>query len=692
MKDIYLFDYNIVAKLDPDYKQYLTYEKPLYAGDELTPFTPVPSALDTPTVVLRRNTPSGETLTDNDVDVVNLVSNTNIRSETPIDKPIHIMRAETSTKPGPRVLYLKPEFVNHKLNGRKICSPQFQLCPPKNVLAPGSVMYEDKKRWSINALDKDRYQDVVHLNKSSVSISGDKIRHVDTAYWFHRIKNVTSEKKAHTKMLVYNKKTKQLYKLYTVKVNSSKTAKRYKYTINNVLMNYRLCTTHLVISSYISSKFVEEIEKVVKQDVPDAFTPSTTDQLCAYSLEMLVLQHKLGKRIDWIDKILYLKASETIHYVFGHNVGYDVSHTYSKSKHRAKISKFIPHLKKYTNYTALIEAVFGHLYHKTMLKLVPLNIELGACELLLHHIKEHTLPKTMFHLLQATLNSKLEVDDKRRILQGMYHILWDTNEVNPSIMDAWVVTALRFVKKGIKPPSTYTWRDMYGMASRYHVRIRPRKFNVREDIQILHDRLVALQNRDDQIVRQYRNKPFLPFTHPDKLYDGFQFVFLGTPEALREEGVLMHHCVGGYVHRCLSGRSIIFSMQKDGVRYVTVEITGTTYIVLQQYTINDNLVRNDEIHNIIEKWEKDVIELHKDEEITYHGLCTPSDAVPISSSDVVPIPRPAVANYNVVNTPPIERPIPLPAAPVPIIATAREEVRNQINTLMARINAIQQPI
>lgn len=630
MKDVYVFDYNIVVKLDPSYRQYLTEERPQEKNIIEIMTAPVAPAVQ---VTLRERTPDGASLTDADMSVINEVSATNVRPPKPVNSSgRHLPRERdeakiSSPKSRAPTLYLKPEFSNSKLNGRKICSPRFQLRPPKIVLSPGSVMYEDKKIWTIASTGHDFNQDAVLLNKSSISISGDKIRFVSSAYWFDRVKNVTSERSANTKILVYNKKTKQLYKLYKVKVTSPGTRRRYKYIINGVLMNYQLCTTHLVITNYIADKFVKEIEKVVRRDVPDAYTPPLDPKLpCfAYTLEMLILQHKLGKRVDWINKDLYMRVSEILHYTFGHNAGYEAPHEESIKSHKKKISKFIPHLRKYTNYTALMEGAFGHLYHKLLLKILPFNLDMGSFELIAYSLKNNFMSKPVRHLLHAVLNSMLDRDSKRRALIGIYSVLYNMDNHDTSITETWVTIALRFVKNSVEPPSNYIWKDMYEMAARYHVRIRPRKFNDMEDIQILHDKLVAIQNRDRDIARKYRDRVFLHFDHPDKLYDGFQFTFLGTPAALREEGVLMHHCVGGYAHRCISGHSIIFSMKNDDVRYITVELDGKTYKVRQKYTINDNLVSNDTICNIIEAWEKDIVKMHKDDEESYYDLCNPSN-------------------------------------------------------------------
>lgn len=52
-----------------------------------------------------------------------------------------------------------------------------------------------------------------------------------------------------------------------------------------------------------------------------------------------------------------------------------------------------------------------------------------------------------------------------------------------------------------------------------------------------------------------------------------EVVALASPEQLVEEGKVMGHCVGSYVHSCLDGKAFIFSVRrKDGLRLGTAEL------------------------------------------------------------------------------------------------------------------------
>jgi len=639
MKNTYVFDYNVIAKLDPSYRQYLMdinqYDEEENVHRRINQI--VQRAVDT---IEPDDNPA---FTKDDRDIINLVSNTNsnVSTSTPRDR---YNFEEIETPEIPETLILKPELEYHEPTDQKMCPPQFQLCPPKNVLGPGSRIYEDKKVYTMTACGVGTNPDTVILHKKSISISGDKIRYVRVSYWFDRVRNITSEQSPQNKMLTYNKKTRNLYKIYKVK---SGTKNRYKYVIHGVLMNYMLCAAHISGDNYIVRKFVEEIEKAVKCDVPDVYTPLLSYEMTsnwAYPVELLVLQHKLGKRVDWIDQALYIKASAILHNKFfltKDGLVSESDHDLLNKVHRSKIRKFIPHLRKYTNYTSLIESIFGKLYTKILLKLMPYDPDIIVYTHIASHINEKSMPKTIHHLLHAIINSDLDNSNKRHALGSIYNALNDTAEGRPDITDKWAVTALRFIKKGQPPPTVYMWRDMYNMAERYHVRVRPRKFNDLDDVLQFHTHLVAIQTRDRQVLVKYKHKNFLTFDAPSKLYSGFQFKFIGTPAALVEEGVVMHHCVGGYVDRCLSGHSLIFSMRKDDVGYVTIELNGGTYQVRQQYTIGDSLVNNSDICGIINAWQRDVVKMHKDDKESYYELCNPSNKPLINDdSAATPIDNP----------------------------------------------------
>jgi len=125
------------------------------------------------------------------------------------------------------------------------------------------------------------------------------------------------------------------------------------------------------------------------------------------------------------------------------------------------------------------------------------------------------------------------------------------------------------------------------------------------------------------MIRNYAGVIFREFVIPEDEYSGFTFVQLRTTEELVNEGQTMHHCVGGYSHRCVDGHSIIFSMKKGDRGYVTIELDGTNipYNIRQKYTIDDVQITSGFALELINKWLDDVRELHTEDKMTYAQEC-----------------------------------------------------------------------
>jgi len=71
-----------------------------------------------------------------------------------------------------------------------------------------------------------------------------------------------------------------------------------------------------------------------------------------------------------------------------------------------------------------------------------------------------------------------------------------------------------------------------------------------------------------------------------------------------EESEDMHNCVFGYVNRCNTGNTIIFSVKADDTRVVTLEIAkyNKEYRIVQAREKYNKKVSNNETKNIIRIW------------------------------------------------------------------------------------------
>jgi hypothetical protein len=192
---------------------------------------------------------------------------------------------------------------------------------------------------------------------------------------------------------------------------------------------------------------------------------------------------------------------------------------------------------------------------------------------------------------------------------------------NAEFIDPWIKLCRRLIDELGIGMDWRTFRDTMRMAERFRLRVRVNKFKSAVEVYELHQRLVQYQNRDNGILNDFAHETFLPFAHPTEEYEGFRFEFLDTAKKLVDEGRSMHHCVGGYAYRCVNGSSIIFSMRKGDRSYITIELNGSTLSIVQKYTIGDNVVNNEAINEVVDKWHKDVLKLHKDDDCSYAIIC-----------------------------------------------------------------------
>lgn len=547
-----------------------------------------------------------------------------------------------------------------------------QLPPPKCVLDIGSELYFPSSiGWHMSyQVTGNSYKDnSVDLIKTKVNEKDDKIQLVKAVYWFNQKKNVISDRSGRFKCLTYNKKTRNLYYIFRgLKSTIARgTSKRYKSNVRGVLLDRMTITTALSGSPMIMIKsFVDIAEKAVLKDVPDAYVPirqlpkprkhwksvgfrmvvdtQTLDEreFLQTKLLTLLLQHKANARLDWLNPNVLSNVSKLIsiqgfeEQVTGVNRSSELEykdHTrHCRNEHIKRRRKIVPTLKRNKSLKALTKAVCGEFYAKILVKLMnSVDIDSQSWINIMKILHYGRMPKFLYHWLSNLLNDGIKGNE---ILESVILEILKTHgdlnitnkverERNITIIELWVKTSKRFLKQGGFTNTWFTWRDMYRMADRMNIRLRPNKFKDEQDVNRQHDLLSELTNRDRSMLRDYADVTFKEFAIPDEEYDGFTFVQLQTAHDLIHEGKTMHHCVGGYADRCVSGRSIIFSMRKGDRGYVTIELDGTSlpYHVHQKYSIDDVYVTNESTLELINKWLEDVNELHKEDVVPYDRKC-----------------------------------------------------------------------
>jgi hypothetical protein len=705
----WIFDYNVVAHLDPDYTQYLddTRNQTRKIVDDRCQQLGISIRLPDTRVRYRmelaeqRRQQHGREVrlafnheyTEFEQDVIDLMT-TNKQEESAntftensdydaeFYDPAHIAEdlkkefdEDTFQKHTrnhllyvPYYYKLKSEYKNPpKVEMDKYIGPELQLMPPKTVLDVGSqIVYETGIYHGINETSYADASVLINRCKFTKDKKDGKIRLIYSSYWFDRINNATHEIKDHFNMATYNPKTKQMYiRKYEAKKTRGDRV-RYKVVLHNCGINMVHISSLLLrveaLCPEIGNKFVRAIFEAVQADVPDVwvdydrvFLPqwitspekqewenrSTARDFVMYQLGHLVLEHKIGRPIPWLDIDTYHIMTRMYE-----DRALDTEQEYCDGRiheitdlmkvRKKRIGKLIANLKKHNNFTSMVQTLLGAVYSKQTMQFIKIfQNDAGVHEIinLNRLMNDDEAPKICKHFISSTLNklSKCWIprNEKAFAKSAIDYII---DSVRPHGQrgrrspwtESYVKLCSRFINvddgklQGV--PTWYTWEDMMTMANQIHVRVRPNKFKDARDVRILHDMLADRHRRDQTAIRKYKHQPFLEFDHPEKEYNGFVFEFLSTAEELVHEGTVMHHCVASYADRCLAGNSLIFSMRKDDKSFVTIELNGRNYDIMQKYTIADNVITNMKVLDLINKWHRDIIEMHKNDEDCYEVL------------------------------------------------------------------------
>lgn len=640
----YIFNWNAVLAHCPEYRKYLVDVESL--KDDVEEIIPEVPELG-----------GSHTRTKEELEIIQQM-NSGVKVF-PID-------GDVKTESNPNINYtLNPIYENQPLPAKM--NP-LQLMPPKCVLGIGSEMFfSGKTGWHMGYhIRGNTHKDSsVDLIKTKVNDKGDKIQLIKALYWFNQNENVISDRTGGFKCLTYNKKTRNLYYTYRELQNRAARGirKRYKSKVNGILLN--MATLSLAtssISKILLESFVNLVEKAVLKDVPDAYIP-TFRNLCKESIPtnsdrfqlaveinegtflrhkllVLLLQHKANARLDWLNPTVLINISRLIgingfeEQVLGINkaqsLKYGEYNKYLKNERRQRVRKVVPSLRTSKSLKAITKAVCGKFYAKILIKLMGVDISSQKWVDVLSSLHHERTPKFLYHWLSNLLVDSTKSKESIETVVEALNTLSDLNTGNEheharilTVLELWVKTCKRFLEQGGSMVRWYTWKDMYNMADRMNIRLRPNKFIDSDDVKRQHDLFSEFTNRDRSMLVDYANVVFREFDIPDKEYGGFTFVQLRTVNELVHEGKTMHHCVGGYAGNCVQGSSILFSMRKGDRGYVTVELNGTSmpYNVRQQYSIDDVCVTNELVLGLIDKWVEDIHEFHKEDTTTYGQKC-----------------------------------------------------------------------
>jgi len=666
MRNKYEFDYGIIVKFDPSYVKYLVDARKSVDNDyydEEKSDEPLQLRNDIMDLVRGvRRVDGGSDLSEEEQIVINQmhekVSDGNTMKRSDIENEITLNIQARKKDSAPTINYvLKDEFLDYPIT---YTNPnQLMIEPPKNVLAPGSIMWKDTNlRYDIS-YGMEHIYDVVTLIKHRVYERDGKVCLLYSTFRFDRMKQVTTEITKAFRMMIYNTKTGKLYCMSRI----PKKGKRHIQTIKQSGININNIDI-LAYDKLLLNNFVKMVILNVTKDIPDvhipAYTKLTLNKGGRYGIQAvphvydniritlmaLLLQKRVGKRIEWVDdanfilNIGFLRQTKYMEIVLhGGNDGDTVDNrnkdkaVYKKYK-RKYLYKAFELLKVNTHPKTISKSLFGdyylNIFHKMMIHQQDRHYLIGLIPDMVQLIALDKLDKEIYHYIVYVVNEYISgVEDYLSVINEIRHMLHalttqalnelhQYNRPNERNIPQMCKSFIKIMKNIFNVDNGYTqvtWtlvRDTMVMANEFGIRLRINKFKSREDVREVHDRLAAYQNRDSNVSKKYEKYKFLQYKSPTKLYNGFEFRQLVTAAELVEESRSMHHCVSGYSFYCVEGKSLIYSMWNKR-SWLTIEIDGTDLKlpIKQKYTILDKTVNNEEMLSIIEKWHKDLIDIHK---------------------------------------------------------------------------------
>jgi len=569
--------------------------------------------------------------------------------------------------------YPKKYFLRHDIqNANHLAGNPHVLAlpPPKWCLDKGSRIIIGGREMYFHGYKRSGRWEMGEISSLEVRDFPEGVRYEKRCYYLNRIRahktgtngyndvefGVMSEDKGLRSSAKYHRFRKSLYKIGIVTKDvkckkgsyPGKTMHRHTYAVLDMSYNPYSAMVGVEIHPVMCAKFINRVQQIVKEDVPDILCyPVTPDDLLSSNnrsesmdsrLFPIIFQHKLGKSLlGWTNLD---KSALHLYKMMGEfNRGEEFSGGFESGLKRVRNDKsrrqrkFWRIFRKYPNWTGLLQASFQECYRKSVPAMV--NAILTSREgfggvvdpsrslnFLMKFLKSSP-DQRMYNLVAATKGNSDTFVHNLGMVEALHN--YHFKEV-PVVTEAWLSLCERFARSGEKFPSWVTFRDMHNMSEQYHLRIRPNRFNNAEDVKQLHDTLVGFINRDDRTIENARRegKKFKEYDHPDKEYDGFRFEFMSDPVALVEEGRAMRHCVGNgsYADKCLEGRSLIFSMRKGDRRYVTLELSGRTkeLKILQHYSIGDVIVSGSAANKIIQTWLRDLNNMHVKDVHSYQEL------------------------------------------------------------------------
>jgi hypothetical protein len=514
--------------------------------------------------------------------------------------------------------------------------PTVPLLPlPRNFLAPSSTrVINDVFEYSVQP--HPLLDDHSTFTGHAVLEDDTYLKIITYQFTLNKIYNSYKPSNILKKRIVFNKKTGNMFAIMWERKDKKKKGRTYK-----KIIGLSIQTSFLIIHSDSFPakhlwKFTHRMLDLTKEKIgqepiaPISIIPdSPRDEMCKCILAYL-WQHKVGQVLPWINSGV-MEAVAGIRESWASYHGGRCDELELKIFKKKLIGKgLFAKLRKKPRPTTLFKSLLGPAYSNTAYKLALIFQGTYQCYSLIGLMELMCQNKRLHHFVSHLTNAGTN-DAKHviKILVGAIDEMGfgrERKEKKPVFIKYIKALEAQFpnLPSEEQAISWELFRDTISMAERYNISINANQLCKYKEIRKLHTRFVMFMNRDVSVQRELAGIEFVEFPHPDKEYKEFTFQFLKNAEELIEEGRTMNHCVGGYGTRCVSGQSIIFSMRKNGVGFVTLELDGDDprLKIVQKYSRHDVTITNPEILEVIDQWHKDVLELNRNKPCTYGDQCS----------------------------------------------------------------------
>jgi len=462
--NIYEFDFNIVAKMDPSYVQYLEDVNKIYIKEEPTDGAGFDS--DDTCRSGNRNGCAvvGEAerpffgdddwrlrdLEEEEREIIQALRDNapkEVEKITPTKTHPNVETTRVECEEADALYRLKRQYWDYPAIWP--VSNVLMIAPPKTILGPKSILWTNDNVCYKILESNERNKDIVQMRRSKFYHKDGKIGALSATYRFDRMRNCASEIKKYFRMMVYNTNT---AKMYYINCEDKGVRKHTVRRLTQICFNLAAVSNGLNnIGSSIRIKFVQAMADHITKVITDAYIPdppkmmearirhglsvARTLRLNGSNVEIpedsiyfarlahaLMIQHKVGKRLEWLSDTSFVnnvsefvstqQLSQTLlgHKLASNDKEMKASRKADSKLRRKTIQTIIPNLKKRPGAKTVTRSLFGPFYKDFFHKIMTWDHKFiaGSVSFLMdisYAYSKGILGKDMYHLI-VTLSKR----------------------------------------------------------------------------------------------------------------------------------------------------------------------------------------------------------------------------------------------------------------------------------------------